>query len=277
MKRVMTLTALGFLLLATVVAGCSGDEPVRGEEALPGPSDTETGSGPPLDAPSLCTWATSVDAIVFGTVTRVERVERPLVGVDGDPWVQECSDGAINDALEIDLDVDDVIQGEVEEQTVTLHVGSRQTMFPDDMPVENGLLGFAMHQVPESALPPGWDTDQSTWTVSKEHFFSIDDDDEILFQEVGTGSEPPPENVEGKTIAALEVATGECEPTDETEERRARAEYAWDVDEESEFSLIPEEYIAAVCTGTDQEAPECIEDYDCGSEQSCVDEQCVDD
>lgn len=77
-------------------------------------------------APSICEWANSVDAVVFGTVDAVRPLTSP-VWVTHPPYdrylADECGGGFVNIGVSFELTVMDVLYGDAADEIV-VHVGN---------------------------------------------------------------------------------------------------------------------------------------------------------
>src|SRR5690554_235585 len=253
--------------------------------ASPLPAIIQESDAEPPPAPSLCTWATSVDAIIWGTLEDVRLVDTPLIGATGIAgeweWLQAC-EGQINPAMELDIRVKQILQGDVAEDVLTVHLGLEQRTLLQPMPTRgnndelqwsnNGSggqalvvgqpIGMAIHYLPQ----------QQAWSLMGEALFGIDVSGMIIFQQrAGEAIDPAPQGAAGQTISQLVRQISSCTPTAESAQRRTFIKNVWGPEGQRLTS-----YLAAWCMQTsDTLLPgQCHADSDCEPGQNCINSSC---
>lgn len=232
-------------------------------------------------APSGCVWAQSMDAIVWGTLTKIRAVELPALDVnssDGPKWVETCS-GAINIALELEIDVERTLYGQVEGR-VLVRIGNDQVNSFDPLPeVSSGGLIWTHHGIPASGglvmgdkigLPIHWMDEDQLWSLMGEIMFIVrpykDGKEAILFQEVEGDCRPRvPQDVPGLSLDEFSALVASCPSsiTSEAQERKEQMINLW--------GTRPESYMAPVCIIIPQDGgmESCKSDNDCGEKEYC--------
>lgn len=285
-------------LLWLWVAGCESD----GEAGLAAKPDARAGATPLpsiLDGekhsnepgPSLCEWAGSVDAIVFGEVREIRLVDTPAIEKTSDieedredAWRSRDDDcpGTISPAVEIEVEVHETIRGDLEGR-VTARVGNsyrglwqplpargedggidwlgadREDMYGE--PLEVGQrLGLALHYLPE----------HDTWSVMSEPMFGLNAEGDIAFQG-RHGVEPEPD-IDERDLPGLAEAAASCEDSSAADERRDEMWQKWGPD-----GRRPTAYLAAWCIIPEEDPPawpECESREECESDMRCIQGAC---
>lgn len=243
------------------------------------------------EEPKVCEWTASMDAVLWGRIESVELSKDWRVrGDDGFDLVEECSLGTV--ALQVTLDVTDVLYGDEIPTEVTFSIGGG---ILDDwivQPKENGeggmdwkmlgaeqadedppfvdgeRLGVALHRVEES----------ESWSTVGEPLFledEVEENDEtttiVKFQKPRFESEclefPQPEEFEGMKTSQFSDMLAKCDENEAATERK-------DAIEALEFD-DPANLFAGLCfdAGSSSDS-DCVADSDCGSDEVCVDGQC---
>jgi hypothetical protein len=243
----------------TMLSDCIDEISGAPPESSPLPAVIEDGFS--IDAPELCTWAASVDAIVFGELKAARLVHAPAVENlapedGGEAWqfTEDCP-SRISPAIALDLEIQTSLRGELHD-VVVARIGyeQRSSMRPrprcgDDGRVEwvdsggpgealesGQLLGLALHYVPEHEV----------WSLMGEAMFGTDAEGRIVFQE-RQGVEPAPSGAQGMTLDEFTTAVAGCSETPESIARRERIWRGFGPD-----GQMPTAYFAAWCIGVDQ-------------------------
>lgn len=179
------------------------------------------------EAPALCDWVGSTDAIVWGRLEEVRMVPFPAVlSADPSQVVTECS-RSVDGALELVLSVEEVYHGTPPE-TLTIRVGHHQLdewsptpalsngetiWFGEDGRLKSGdHIGAAVHRSASGDM----------WGLLGEVLFGDSADGSLVAQERSFCQEPAPLGLVGLSRAELGDAVLAC-PTDLSDEALERA------------------------------------------------------
>lgn len=226
------LVGIGFLLVGS---GCGGQgEAVEGELVLSelvlphlvGTINCETIPA----APDLCTWAQSLDLLVWGKIAAVRPVVSP--SVLGSGLVETCA-GQVNAALEIDLAIEDVVLGS-ESGTITVRVGFDQVSSWRPMPVveTDGKLkwlgegGDALRVGQKIGAPLFFDDASKSWLLLSEPLLTerLDGDGvgRVAVQDMSglECSAGAPSGLPGLEVARLKATIEACSVSDKAGQRK---------------------------------------------------------
>jgi hypothetical protein len=285
-----------WLALVVGLASCQTEDGSRGtrspttDDGQPpvprlGGRDLEClGPAAPLDT---CTWAHSVDAIVWGTLRSVELAYDLLAeeGADGQwVWVDECSQGVPDPGLKLVVDVTQSLRGDLS-GALEVRAGSADLAMrnPTLEPTEDGearwreiglhpgsplvagqQVGLALHRVEYDHV--------AVWSLLREPMTGRDGSGQLRFGTgVGECWEQPPEGLEGRSVSTLAAEVAACLSMDapaSATERRTRQRGAEE----------PPYVAAGKCfTGGDllPLVPPCESDTDCGEGGSCSNGICT--
>lgn len=179
------------------------------------------------EAPSLCDWVGSTDAIVWGRLEDVRMVPFPAVlSADPSQVVTECS-RSVDGALELVLSVEEIYHGTPPE-TLTIRVGHHQLdewspspalsngetiWFGDSGKLKAGdHIGAAVHKSASGDM----------WGLLGEVLFADSTDGTLVAQERSFCQEPAPLGLAGLSRAELGDAALAC-PTELSEKALERA------------------------------------------------------
>lgn len=240
-----------------------------------------------LEPPSGCAWSQSVDAIVWGTIKKVDLIKSPAYIKSSGKLVDKC-DGTTNKAMVIVVQVENEFLGEAGDE-VTVYVGQRQVemFYPRPLPGNDGKIEWVYGGSEEGKpLGPGmqvgmaihWNEENSLWSLMGEPMFSVEEDasgsEKIVFQKVLSECDvQSPVVFNGLELDQLGSAIASFRLEDcpeEASERRQRIETQW--------GTVPDSYFAAVCMPSgdsgDENNLECYVDADCAPFEKCVDGFC---
>ena len=225
------------------------------------------------DAPPLCVWAKSVDAIVWGEISELRFPEFPAVTADGGQEVWTCA-GPVDEPLEIALTVEDIIMGAAPSEVSVrvgfdqldewqprpaLHPSGAEVWVGDGPKLEIGQkLGLALHKAPNGTM----------WGILGERLFVERADSTLLVQAYSQCQEPAPQGLDGMTRASLRAALAACQETQESQYRRALLAGAWDNRKTWAY--------AGYCFEPTSPPSGCASAADCPADRpSCVSGNCV--
>lgn len=294
MKKVFALLVVLVVLVIAAACNSTSQSPTNKEPKLwTIPSMSLEGDGYPPPAPDLCTWATSVDAIIWGTLKDIRFVESPLTkSIDaygGWVWTDNCEPMLTAPAVELELSVDLVLKGQAAGDIIA-RMGLEHYPRLEPMPVRgsggklewesfdvDGLtgpllpgqpMGIALHRVEQ----------HQSWSLMGEVIFSIDKRDGRIFAQrrVGELLEPVPLGLEGTTVDALANTLAACQETPGTVARRNMVlnTYGPGLD----GNANPARYWSAYCRRKVDDGPSpgtCQLDSDCPSGEVCRDGNCT--
>ena len=260
----------------------------------PLPSMVQEADGESPPAPDLCTWAGSVDEIVWGTLVDVRLVDAPAITV-ADParpwewkWADRCDPARIRPALELHVRVARSLRGAVPAGSpVAVRVGLEQAELFRPAPVRGPggnlqwvgpagvggqplaagqMIGMGLHRVPTHNL----------WSLMGEAMFSLGAGGAVAFQERGGEAvEPAPAGVSGLSPDQLIQRLASCQPTAQAASRRSWVRNVWGAG--ADGTAPPTRYLAAFCARTADNGPatgSCGSDTDCEQGQVCAQGQC---
>jgi hypothetical protein len=231
------------------------------------------------EAPDLCSWLQSTDAVVWARVLAVEFAYDLLIdrgiGGSGWNWVERCPDvtspglklgvevvhgfhGDVSGTLEVRLGRDHLMMLDPSPE-VGPDGGVRWVAHPDargGAPLEPGqLVGLALYRLEHRGEP--------LWSPLYEPMFGLSDVGRVR---AGVSARPWPEpfptGLEGRTLAEASAALAECAtlPASTAAVERNEARRAWLYDE---GRRLPTRYAAGECFMTNHEVPTCQRDADC--------------
>lgn len=238
--------------LAALLAGCGSDtEPGQGSPAIMepdgGPSEKQPGPLPgsstdgdcEADEPvELCAWADAADAVVLATIDGVEAASVPRAmpsesSDSGWEWDDTCT--VFNTGLRLDLLVDEVLMGVVDERA-EVYLGATQTGQFKPLPSVNaagelewlGSPGSGSLQAGQQLLiglyalyePAG------TWSIMGQPLVGLAEDGTLVPQESVSECPPASIDVTGLTPAALSEELQQC-PADAGDARRELVLKQW--------------------------------------------------
>ena len=235
--------------------------------------------GWPRDAPSLCAWAASVDAIVVGNLSSITLVDSPAIevidGLGNWRWASTCPRGG-EPALVLDITIVSTIRGSLSGR-VSAHIGRDHRILFRPMPIREAdgslgwlgntnagaplatgqLIGLALHYLP----------DHDAWSLMGEAIFAVDASGTISFQtRQGDNVDPAPAGADGLTVAQLASSAAACASSTESDARRDWVWRAW-----GPTGRDPPAYLSAWCFQSEQTPTGiCTSDADCAANLVCV-------
>jgi len=240
--------------------------------------------------PSGCAWVLSTDAVVYGTLTEIRQVRFPAVHRHRTSALPEVTqeivdtcDGFIIPAMELDIDVKNVVHGNVG-RNVTVRIGKSQLSLFNPMPLwdeEGNIKWVTTGPRPGEQLTVGqkigvgmyYVSDHDLWSLAREPLFVVeqksDGTEGISFQHIENSCiESPPRDIEGMTIEQLISAISNCSQ-DQIAEASARK-----ADRRIIPETPPEWYMTAECFTIPENTNECEADSDCQDGKICINNEC---
>ena len=234
-------------------------------------------------APSGCEWALSMDAIVWGTLAKIRPVTLPAVIPDLSGnwvWVDSC-DGAIDIALELEVEVERTLFGDVG-GTMTVRIGNEQAHSYNPMPESSGeqviwtrggmQVEGGLKEGQKIGLPLHWMATDNLWSLMGEIMFEAKADETgkeaVAFQSVYGDCRPRvPDGVAGLSLDEMVALIAGCNAQDAqaAQERKSLMITLW--------GARPESYMAPVCVPRqepqDGGSDSCTKNEDCKTGEYC--------
>ena len=201
-----------------------------------------------LEAPSLCAWARSADAVVFARIDVLDLVVEGAVADDGrDGWrvFPECR--SANPALVIGLSVDRVLSGEAPDR-IALVVGAEQVSRFNPLPLrasDDGLVWTRSSDpltgpltVGAHMVVPAHRLDNS-WSLKGDVLLGVDSEGRVhLPQRTGDCLNTLPPEIGGLAVNDLGGLLSQCSEIEPMlAERRDLRESLWGRGQMPSFSL----------------------------------------
>lgn len=283
------------LAAASVLALCIADCEPRHAPPAPGETMPLPVMRSPFDcdeeAPALgaCEWLLSTDAVVWGTIRRIEA-PLDLVIERTDPYgawrlTTDCVDGVVSTGLLIELEITHSYRGSltgvVQVRAGMHHVGRLQ---PNPTRAADGTLAWDDDGRGGSALAVGdrvglalyYIEELDVWSLSGQPMFGVDEHDRIVFgvdrRECSAGIVP--HELIGAPFELLDGTLAACGTTRTEGATRRRAsiaeEWGW-----GEYGASdPARYAAGVCFHREAPLDGCRSDFECSAGQFCREGRC---
>ena len=281
-----------YLLLLAVFSGCQQEPQERSHTSSP-PAKVETsadvpssssGYGDDLAPPDPCAWASSTDAVIWGTLVELSLTDVPIIDQTFADWTwtDACDDpDIVFPAVRLRVAVDNVLHGDAPSDVVVA-MGEEQLRgfipFIRRSPETQGVVwvpnepafqvgqqvGMAVHYVPE----------YDVWSLMGETVFWSSRDSLLEFWRYSDTSsvDPPPVGAEEMTIDQLAERVAGCSASDAADARRARLWNTWG---HADGNGAPNRYFSSRCWRAPTEPRGCESHADCGSDEQCDDRFCV--
>jgi len=236
-----------------IIGGCTAAERTTPTECTVLPAiGIDDECEPEATQPSVCAWATSVDALVIAEVTAVELLTTPAekaTAIGEHVLVDDADcDEVVNPGLRLDIRVEQVLAGEAP-TTLTVRIGADRVSSFDPLPFrgEDGSLtwstGCGLQVGQRLGLPLHHVDEDDVWSLMGERLFSVDDD-VVAFQtkaERCTGNVPV--GGDGVALSTLIDDVSGCDDDADGAARRAEMLRRW-----GPTGASPSAYMAGQCT-----------------------------
>ncbi len=269
MKTSFAITSLSLGLLGLGL-GCQAERPAEASHSetkplvtasLPAGSEIQNCvESPP--GPSLCDWMSSLDALYFGDITKVEMVTSHAVlasGVGGE--VESCPSGIYSEAMEITIAIVDTVVGSPA-TSVTFRLGVHQLDELSPRPVQHPTAGLVWGSGRERGLVVGdrigvplHQASDGMWGLLGEPFVTQQSDGRTDVQARSRCQEPAPVGLQGALPQDLRTEAASCTPTQEAEFRKSVFGDAWADRKTWAF--------AALCFEMEPVSSGCVTNTDC--------------